>query len=52
MQVVGHLSTYQDPVTLLPGICGVVALVQGKAQVTWILQLPIGELNCKITAQE
>ena len=52
VQATGHCSTHQDPVTPLPGICGVIALVQGKAQVTWILQLPIGELNCKITAQE
>lgn len=48
----GYCSTYQDPLTLLPGVCGVIALVQGKANVAWILQFPIGELDCKITAQE
>lgn len=48
----GYCSTYQDPLTPLPGVCGVVALVQGKANVVWILQFPIGELDCKITVQE
>lgn len=48
----GYSSTYQDPLTLLPGVCRVVALVQGKANVAWILQFPVGELDCKITAQD
>lgn len=52
MEASSHYSTYQDPLTPLPGVCGVVALVHGKAHVAWILQLPIGELDCKIAAQE
>ena len=47
-----YCSTYQDPLTPLPGVCGIIALVQGEAHVAWILQLPIGELDCKIVAQE
>lgn len=52
VEVIGHCSTYQDALTPLPGVCGVIVFVQGKAHVAWILQLPIGELDCKITVQE
>lgn len=52
MEATGHCSPYQDPLALLPGIRGVLVLVQAKAHVIWILQLPIGELNCKVTAEE
>ena len=37
VEVTGHSTTYQDPLTPLPGVCGVVVLVQGKAHVAWIL---------------
>lgn len=52
VEATGPCSTYQDPLTPLPGVCGVIALVQGKAHVARILQLPIGELDCKIAARE
>lgn len=52
VEAIGHCSTYQDPLALLPGIRGVLVLVQAKAHVIRILQLAIGELNCKVTAQE
>lgn len=45
-------STYQDPMTLLPGVYQVGAVVQGEAHVAWILQLPIGELDCKSVTKE
>jgi hypothetical protein len=44
--------TYQDALTPLPGVHGVVAVVQGKAHVARVLQLPVGELNCKRAAQK
>lgn len=52
VEAMGHRGTHQDPLALLPGIGGVLVLVQAEAHVIWILQLPIGELNCKVTAQE
>lgn len=38
--------------TLLPGVYQVGAVVQGEAHVAWILQLPIGELDCKSVTKE
>lgn len=49
VEATGHCSTYQDPLSPLPGVCGVIVLVQGEAHVAWIPKLPIGELDCKIT---
>lgn len=48
MEATSPRSTYQDPLTLLPGVGGVIVLVQSKAHVPWIAQLPIGELDCKV----
>lgn len=52
VEAAGPRSTYQNPLTPLPGVCGVIALVQSKTHVAWILQLPVGELHCKIAAQK